>query len=63
MEGLPMHPSPNILRSSVVGCAPKYEQSKKKVFSYEERVIYDIQHSKDTENLGKERGKYGKTGR
>src|SRR6218665_3571224 len=26
-----MHPSPNILRSSVVGCAGKYEQSKKGV--------------------------------
>src|SRR6218665_3462449 len=28
--GRPMHPSPNILRSSVVGCARKYEQSKKR---------------------------------
>src|SRR6218665_35125 len=26
----PMHPSPNILRSSVVGCARKYEQSQKR---------------------------------
>jgi len=26
-----MHPSPNILRSSVVGCARKYEHSKKGV--------------------------------
>ena len=43
---------PNILRSSVVGCAQKYEQSKKGCFSCEERVIYDIEH---TENLGKER--------
>jgi len=55
----PTHPFPNILRSSVVGCARKYEQSKKRCFSCEERVINDIQHSKeDTENLGKERGKY-----
>src|SRR6218665_1816062 len=30
--GRPMHPSPNILRNSVVGCARKYEQSKKCVF-------------------------------
>src|SRR6218665_1444082 len=29
--GRPMHPSPNILRSSLVGCARKYEQSKKGV--------------------------------
>ena len=27
-----MHPSPNILRSSIVGCARKHEQSKKGVF-------------------------------
>ena len=45
---------PNILRSSVVECALKYEQSKKRCFSCEERVIYDILHIKDTENLGKE---------
>jgi len=46
-----MHPPPNILRSSVVGCARKYEESKKGVikeffseivvFSSEKRVIYD----------------------
>jgi len=64
-DGPIIRPS-NILRSSVVGCARKYEQSKKKV-SYEgipfwnsdlsckERVIYDIYLSKDTENLEKER--------
>ena len=46
---------PNILRSSVVGCGRKYEQSKERCFSCEERVIYEIEHSKDTENLGKER--------
>jgi len=46
---------PNILRSSVVGCAGKYEKSIKGCFSCEERVIYDIKHSKDTENLVKER--------
>ena len=28
-EGRSMHPPPNILRSSVVGCVRKYEQSKK----------------------------------
>ena len=28
--GTPMHSSPNILRSCVVGCARKYEQSKKR---------------------------------
>src|SRR6218665_3907000 len=33
---------PNILRSSVVGCACKYEQSEKWWFSCEEMVIYDI---------------------
>ena len=33
---------PNILRSSVVGCARKYEQSKERCFCCEERVIYDI---------------------
>ena len=33
---------PNILRSSVVGCARKYEKSKKWCFSCEERVMYDI---------------------
>src|SRR6218665_3256587 len=33
---------PNILRSSVIVCAQKYEQSKKRCFSCEERVIYDI---------------------
>jgi len=33
---------PNILSSSVVRCARKYEQSKERCFSYEERVIYDI---------------------
>ena len=35
--GRPMHPSPNrnILRSSVVGCAQKYEQSFKKGVSKE----------------------------
>jgi len=27
----------------------------KKVFSYKERVIYDIEHRKDTENLVNER--------
>ena len=27
-----MHPSPNILRSSIVGCAGKYKKSKKGVF-------------------------------
>ena len=58
-------PSPDTLRSSVDGCARKYEQSKKRChkgilfwssgFSCEERVIYDIEHSKETENLGKER--------
>jgi len=44
-----MHPSHNILRSILVGCARKYEQSKKRChqrilfwnsgFSCEERVI------------------------
>ena len=50
-----MHPFPNILRSSVVGCVRKYELSKKKVsprdfflsrptgFSHEERII-DVCH-------------------
>ena len=33
---------PNILRSSVVGCAGKYEKSYKNCFSCEERVICDI---------------------
>src|SRR6218665_346665 len=32
---------PNILRSSVVGCARKYEKSKKKCFYCEERVMYE----------------------
>jgi len=54
---------PNILRSSVAGCARKYEQSKKRchqgimfwnrAFSREERVIYDISQSKDMGNLKK----------
>src|SRR6218665_1939842 len=39
--GRPMHSSPNILRSSVVGCARKYEKSKKRCFSCEERVMYE----------------------
>jgi len=63
--GRPMHWPPNILRSSVVGWARKLEQSKKNrcrqgilfwnsAFSCEERVIYDILHSKDTENLKRE---------
>src|SRR6218665_3264207 len=33
---------PNILRSSVVGCARNYEKSKKWCFSCEERVMYGI---------------------
>jgi len=33
---------PNILRSSVVGCVWKYEQSEKWCFSCEKMVIYDI---------------------
>src|SRR6218665_3190502 len=53
--GRPMHPSPNILRSSVVGCTGKYEKSKERCFSCEERVLYDISHSKDTEDLVNER--------
>ena len=36
--GLCIRP-PNIFRSSVVGRARKYEQSKQKMFSCEERVI------------------------
>src|SRR6218665_116306 len=65
--GRPMHPSPNILRSSVVGCARRYEQSKKGchigIFFYE-IVVFLVRKgskttfntcSKDTENLGKER--------
>jgi len=50
-----MHSSPNILRSIVVGCARKYEKSKKRCFSCEERVVYDIEQSKDPENQGEER--------
>ena len=55
---------PNILRSSVVGWARKVGQSKKRcrqgilflnsAFPCEERVIYDILHNKDTENLKRE---------
>src|SRR6218665_3861173 len=51
-DGPCIRPSPNILRSSVVGCALKHEQSLKGViteffsensrFSCVERVIYDI---------------------
>jgi len=41
---------PNILRSSVVGCARKYGKSKKRCFSCEERVMHDILESKDPEN-------------
>src|SRR6218665_46881 len=33
---------PNILRSSVVGCARNHEKSEKSCFSCEERVINDI---------------------
>ena len=57
-----MHPFPNILRSSVVGYAREYEQSKKGGLSCEERVISDISHSKDMENL-KRKGKSEKHGR
>ncbi len=48
--GRPMHPSPNIWRSSVIGCAAKYELTKKGVmkecfvlkqrFFVKKRVIY-----------------------
>ena len=46
--GRPTHSSPpNILRSSVVGCARKYEKSNKNVFflwgkGHARRVMYDI---------------------
>src|SRR6218665_1286526 len=30
--GRPMHPSPNILRTSVIGCEAKYTNCRKKVF-------------------------------
>src|SRR6218665_312538 len=33
---------PNILRSSVVGCARKYAKSKKRCFCCEERVMYEV---------------------
>ena len=56
---------PNILRSSVVGCAGKYEQSKKGVineFFYETAAVVVRKGSyttfnkvKERENLGKER--------
>jgi len=46
---------PNIFSSVVGWCARKSEQSKKGCFSCEERVKYDILHSKDTENVWKER--------
>ena len=62
-RGRPCIRPPNILRSSVVGCSRKYKQSKKRCdqginfwnmgFSAEERVMYDIWHSKDMENLEK----------
>ena len=63
---------PNILRSSVVGWAQKLQQSEKvgfrqgilfwnSAFSCEERVIYNILHSKDTENL-KRAGRWLKKG-
>jgi len=56
-----IHP-PNILRSSVVVCAQKHEQSKKRRcqqgiilgnrgFCREERVMHDISQRKDVENL------------
>jgi len=57
--GRPMHTSPNIFRSSVVGCAGKYEQGLKKgVFiarkgSY---TTFTISHSTNTEHLGRKRG-------
>src|SRR6218665_2014965 len=63
---------PNILRSSVVGCARKYEQSKKWCHkeipfinsgcSCDERVIYDIEHSKRYGKSGKRKGKSEKPG-
>jgi len=56
---------PNILRSSVVGCAREHEQSRKRCyegiifwnrgFPREERVINDISQGKDMENLRKYR--------
>jgi len=56
----------NILRRIVLsGCARKYEQNKKRChqgiifrnrgFCREERVIYDILHNKDMENLKRDR--------
>src|SRR6218665_632354 len=63
--------TPDILRSSVVGCARKYEQSKKGVIKefFSEIVVVLVRKGsyttlnivKDTENLGKERGKIRKT--
>ena len=63
---------PNILGSSVVGCARKYEQSKKRCYkgilfwnsgcSSEERVICDIEHSKRYRKSGKRKGKSEKLG-
>jgi len=60
-----MHPSTNILRSCVVGCARKYERSKKGVIKefFSEIVVVLVRKGsyttfnivKDTENLRKER--------
>ena len=45
-----MHPSPNILRSSVVGCARKYEQSKKGVIKefFSEIVVFLVRNGSYT---------------
>ena len=66
-------PRPIFLEIVFVGCARKHEQSKKRChqrilfwntgFSREERVIYDIKHSKDMENLNKDRKKSERHGR
>src|SRR6218665_169757 len=58
---------PNILRSSVVGCARKYEQSKKRCHkgnsgcSCEEGVIYDIDRCKKIRKIWEKKGKVRKT--
>ena len=52
---------PNILRSSVIGCAWKYEPSKKRCFSCEERVIYTAFNIVKIRKIWEKKGKIRKT--
>src|SRR6218665_3328964 len=58
--GRPMHWSPNILRSSVVRCACKYEQSKKGVFLVR-KWLYTTFNIVNLRKMWEKKGKIQKT--